>query len=141
MNKRFCLGFIVIAIYVVIYEWAFHGGVLGGAYQATANIWRPQESMMVYMPWMWAGQLLFAFMFCLIFTCLKCQAGVKTGALYGLVIGLLMSSGSLIFYAVLPVPLSLLIWWVVGGLLETVIAGIIFAAIYCAEKQEDEPSV
>ena len=130
MNKRFCLGFVVIAIFVVIYEWIFHGGVLAGLYEATASIWRPAESMGAFMPWMMAGQLLFAFVFCLLFVCTRCQTNIKDGASYGLLIGLLMSAASLIYYAVLPIPFELLLWWVVGGIVESVLAGIIFALIY-----------
>ena len=133
MNKRFWFGFIVVVIYVILYEWGFHGGILESAYKATASVWRPEESMQAFMPWMMTGQLLFSFVFCLLFTFTRCQTNIKDGISYGLVIGLLMSSASLIYYTVLPIPLSLLVWWVLGGVLETCIAGALFASVYQRE--------
>lgn len=130
MNKRFCLGFIIVAIYIVIYEWIFHGMILKGAYTATAHLWRPETDMQSYFIWMLAGQLLFAFIFCLLFTFTRCQTNLKGGATYGLVLGLLMSSVSLVYYSVMPIPMALMVGWILGGLLEAIIAGVIFALIY-----------
>lgn len=129
-NKRFWLACVVMVIYVFVYEWVLHGGLLSGIYQSTPQVWRPQESMPAFMPWMMAGQVLFACVFCWLFTCTTCPSTVKGGAMYGLVVGLLMSAVSLIYYAVLPISLTLLIYWVIGGVLETVIAGIILSRIY-----------
>ena len=86
--------------------------------------------MQSFFMWMLMGQLLFAFMFCLIFTFTRCQTTIKDGATYGLAIGFLMSSISLIYYAVLPIPMALLVWWIAGGIIETIIAGGLFACIY-----------
>lgn len=133
MTTRFWLGFIALAIYIVLYEWLFHGGILGGLYQATASVWRPEADMQDYFLWMLSGQLLFAFIFCLLFICTRCQANIKDGATYGLLIGLLMASGSLAYYAVLPIPLTLLAWWILGGLIEAIIAGALFGWIYTRE--------
>lgn len=130
MNKRFFLGFMIVAIYIVIYEWIFHGMILKGAYTATASLWRPEADMNTYFLWMLAGQLLFAFIFCLLFTFTRCHANIKDGATYGLVIGLLMSSVSLIYYAVMPIPIALMLGWIMGSLIETTIAGIVFALVY-----------
>lgn len=129
-NKRFWLAFIVIAVYIVIYEWVFHGGMLKGLYDATASVWRPEETMEAFMPWMMFGQLLFAFAFCCLYSCSTCQGSLKSGACYGAVIGLLMGSVSLIYYAVLPISLELLGAWLVGGMIETVIGGVILSRVY-----------
>lgn len=130
MNKRFWLGFIVVAIFIFIYEWLFHGMILKDAYTATATLWRPEADMQSYFPWMLGGQVLFAFIFCLLFTFTRCQANFKDGATYGLVIGLLMSSVSIVYYAVMPIPMTLMVSWILGGLIETITAGVIFALIY-----------
>ncbi len=129
-NKRFWWAWVVVSIYIIFYEWAFHGGILAGLYESTASIWRPEDDMPQYIGWMMAGQLLFSVVFCWLYTCTQCQSSVKDGACYGLVIGLMMSSASFIYYAVLPIPLSLFVLWVIGGVIETVVAGMILYWVY-----------
>ncbi|MGH1439977.1 MAG: hypothetical protein ACRBBR_07710 [Cellvibrionaceae bacterium] len=138
MNKRFWLGFIIVAVFITLYEWVFHGIMLKGDYIATAHLWRPEAEMESYFAWMFAGQLLFSFIFCLLFTFTRCQTNFKDGATYGLVIGLLMSSVSLVYYAVMPIPMSLLAGWILGGIIETIIAGAIFALVYIRTQHKDE---
>jgi len=138
MNKRFWLGFIIVAVFIVVYEWIFHGLILKGDYMATASLWRPEAEMESYFLWMLAGQLLFAFIFCLLFTFTRCQTNFKDGATYGLVVGLLMSSVSLIYYAVMPVPMSLMVGWILGGIIETIIAGAIFALVYIRTQDQEK---
>lgn len=138
MNKRFWLGFIIVAVFIVMYEWLFHGVMLKGDYTATAHLWRPPVEMESYLAWMFAGQLLFSFIFCLLFTFTRCQTNFKDGATYGLVVGLLMSSVSLVYYAVMPIPMSLMVGWILGGIIETIIAGVIFALVYTRTQHKDE---
>lgn len=128
-NKRFWLAFVVIAVYVVIYEWVFHGGVLISLYEATASVWRPEDDFAGVMQWMFLGQILFAFAFCWLYTCTRCDASIKSGACYGFIVGLMASATSLIYYSVLPITLSLTFAWIAGGLIESVIAGIILSRI------------
>ena len=49
---------------------------------------------------------------------------------YGILIGLLFVGNNLIMYAVQPLPAKLVIIWIVGGIIEAAIAGLILAAIY-----------
>ncbi|MDQ6989444.1 MAG: hypothetical protein Q9M19_06135, partial [Mariprofundaceae bacterium] len=56
--------------------------------------------------------------------------GLQGGACFGLMVGLLMAAPHLITYAVQPIPASLIGTWIVGGLLEAVLAGVIVASIY-----------
>ena len=54
---------------------------------------------------------------------------LAVGARYGLLVGLLMSSTSLIFYAVMPLPLNLVLAWIGGGIVEIVLAGVVLALL------------
>ncbi len=127
--KRLALSSAIIFIFVFFFEWAFHGMLLRPFYEASAELWREQEAMKTYFMWMLAGQLLFTIMFCAIYLKLQPNPSITSGAFYGLLVGLLMSSTSVIFYSVMPLPLGLLASWIAGAILETVIAGTLLGAI------------
>lgn len=129
MNKKSIIATVVVVIFVQIYEFIVHVGALSGVYDSLASVWRPEESMESYMPWMMLGQVLFAIMFVVVYCCSRCKDGVKQGALFGLYVGLLMSSASFVFYAVLPITINLMFAWIVTGIIETVLMGIILAVL------------
>ncbi|MFQ5865652.1 MAG: hypothetical protein ACE5IW_10520, partial [bacterium] len=119
--------FVVYFVLSIIVHWV----LLKGAYEATADVWRPQTEMNAYMPILWVTQLVVSFLFVFIYTKGYEGKGIMEGVRYGLWIGLLMSIpmafGS---YASLPIPLGLAIRWLVFGLVEFIILGIVAAAIY-----------
>ncbi len=127
LNKRFIIAAIVMIIFVQIYEFAIHAGALSGLYGSLASVWRPEEDMQSFMPWMILGQVLFAIMFCVLYTCSKCRNTVSQGVTFGLIVGVLFSSASLIFYAVLPITFNLMIMWVITGIIECVLMGLILS--------------
>ena len=53
--------------------------------------------------------------------------GVRFGAVVGVLIGFPMSYG---MYAMLPIPHSLALQWLVYGLIQTILMGITAAAVY-----------
>lgn len=128
--KRFGIAVIAVFVFIFIFEMVFHGMLLGETYKTTAQLWRPESEMEAYMPWMLGGQLLFSVMFCYIYTFAAKCTGMMEGVRYGLLIGLLMASTNIIFYSVQPLPLDLVVIWIVGGLLETALAGALMASIY-----------
>ena len=127
-TKRYLLTSLIVFAFIFIFEWIFHGMFLKDMYMATASLWRPQGQCV----WnaMLTAQILFAFVFTFIFTKGYENKGIAEGARYGLLIGLLFVPNHLIFYAVQPLPFNLILAWIIGGLVETILAGIILAAIY-----------
>src|SRR5262245_1590449 len=95
----------------------------------TADFWRTQDDMSNHMHWMILGQIIFAFLFCYVFTKGYENRGIGEGARYGWWIGLLFAAPNLIMYAVQPLPPILYVGWAVGFLIEATIAGMIRAAI------------
>ena len=126
--KRFILASLAVFVFIFIYEWLFHGLLLKDMYTATASLWRPQGQCIF--PAMLAGQILFPLIFTFIFTKGYENKGLAEGARYGLLIGLLFVPNHLIFYAVQPLPLNLVAAWIIGGLAEMILAGMILAAVY-----------
>ena len=128
--KRYIISSIVVAAFVFVYDWIFHGMCMKDIYMATAYLWRPKEVMMQYMPWMTLGQVSFAFIFSYIFLKGYENKGIMEGVRYGLLIGLLFVPATLIDYAVLPYPPKLIIYWDIGTFIELSLAGVILAKVY-----------
>jgi len=129
-TKRFISAIIAVFTFVFIYEWILHGGLLAGIYESTPALWRTKAEMPRYMIWLMLGQLVFTIMFCYIFLKGYENKGLMEGVRYGILIGLLFIGPDMIFYAVQPLPVNLVVYWCIGGLIEMTIAGVILAAIY-----------
>ncbi|MBP7734572.1 MAG: hypothetical protein KA369_01235 [Spirochaetes bacterium] len=127
--KRYIIASVVVFVVLQAIDWLVHGVLLASWYQEIKGLWRPD--MMNYMWLMMLGSLFFSFMFVFIFTKSYESRGVAEGARYGLLIGLLMNvTGMLGAYAMYPIPFGLAAIWLVYGIIELVIAGMITAVIY-----------
>ncbi len=106
-----------------------HVVLLMGAYEATANVWRPMEEMKMSVSL--ARVAVYALLFVFIFTKGYEGEGVLEGARYGLWIGLLIwIPMAYTFYNVLPIPYSLAFKWWVFGTIQNIICGVVAALIY-----------
>jgi len=76
------------------------------------------------------GQFIFSAFFVIIFTKGYEGKGWQEGFRYGLLIGPLVVAGFFIFYAVTPMPISLMWSWIVGGLIQSILGGIFTSLIY-----------
>ena len=129
MNKqRYLLASLAVFVFVFVFEWVFHGSFLKGIYEQTAHLWRPKTDC--HMPVIIAAQLMFSFIFGFIFLKGYENKGIMEGVRYGVLIGLLAIPANLISYAVMPLPIDLVVLWCTGGLIELILAGAILAAVY-----------
>lgn len=126
--KRYVSASIAVFVFIFLYEWVFHGILLKPVYNATQHLWRAQEDCVFWA--MLLGQFLFPFIFAYIFTKGYEKKGIAEGIRFGVVIGLLFVPSNLIYYAVQPLPGSLVLAWCFGGIIEMAIAGAILAAVY-----------
>ena len=129
-KKRLTLGAFAVYIFLFAFEWIYHGVFMESAYAQTGILWRPKSEMAAYLPFLFFGQLLFAFVFSYIFAKGHENKGIPEGFRYGLWIALLVNAGKLTMYAVAPYPASMMISWVVANFLELGLAGAVLAALY-----------
>jgi len=127
-NKRYVLASLMVFVFIFVFEWFFHGVLLHDLYTQTQNLWRAKED--VIMPAMFLGQLTFPFIFTFIFIKGYENKGIGEGIRYGILIGLLFIPSNLIYYAVMPLPFVLVGLWILGGLIEMILAGAIVSIIY-----------
>lgn len=127
-TKRYLIASLAVFAFIFIYEWVFHGMLLKPIYEQTSHLWRPPEECVTWA--MLGGQLIFPFILARIFLKGYENKGLAEGARFGLLIGLLFVPGNLIFYAVQPLPLNLVLYWSVGGIIEMTGCGLILAALF-----------
>ena len=134
MNKKnFILTSIVVFVVYEVVNSIIHFLILSGAYQALAEVWRPD--MMQKMWIVYVTALIFSFLFVYIFSKGYEGRGIQEGIRYGLIIGLLMNVvGMFNQYAVYPLPFGLVIQWFIYGVIQFILCGIVAAALYKPAK-------
>lgn len=131
MNKTFWIGFVVVFVVAQIIGFLVHGLWLQGTYQALAAVFRPEAEISSMMWLMMAGSVVTLFLFCLIFTKGYEGKGIGEGIRYGLLIGLFMSVPmALDQFVVYPITAELAAIWFITGVINFMILGAVFAAIY-----------
>ncbi len=133
-GKALLISFIVISIYIVIYETVFHGTCMKSIYEATASSWRPKAEMESMIHWLMLGQIIFAAAFTIIFAKGYEGDGIAEGIRYGLLMGVFVAAPNLIWYAVAPYPGIMISKWMFGALIEMTIGGVILSFTYKAKE-------
>ncbi len=125
--KKFFFAFIAAWIFIFMFGWFFHAVLLKDTYAALPQgFQRSDTDFKSHFGWLVAGQLVFAFMFTLIFA----SGGVGGGVKLGIMVAFLGIGTHLIAYAVQPFPGNLMVYWSMGALVEMAIVGAIVGAIY-----------
>ena len=128
--KKFILASIAVTIFIMVFDFLFHGMYMTSAYEQTTSLWRPHETMNDYMVWMIFGQIIVSVGFVALFTKAFKRGGIVEGAIYGLLVAIIFIGNNLIMYAVAPYPMSMVVSWIIGLTIELILAGTIVALIY-----------
>jgi len=135
--KKVLIGSAAVFVAMSIMDYLIHGVLLAPAYQATANLWRPdmQSLMWIFTVITLIGSFFFSFIFSKGYE----GNGVAEGARYGLYIGIWMSLGMAYgTYGMIAIPYSMAIQWFLYGVIEYLIGGIILALVF--GKKEAAPA-
>lgn len=134
--RRWGLAVLGAFAVLVIGDYLIHEVWLGAFYRQTAAWWRPGSEMKALMPLMLAGQLTLAALLTLIYA-KGYEAGKGTlgqGFRFGVLTGLLLFlPKSFMLFFVYPYPVSLVLNWFIGGMIETTMAGLIIGQLYVPE--------
>jgi len=139
--KKFFFAFIAAFIFIFFFGWFFHEVLLKDTYaQLPSGLSRSADDFKSHFGWLVLGQLVFAFMFALIFASGFTGiprwpgfpgGGVGSGVKLGIMLAFLGIGGhALITYATQPFPGNLIVYWSIGALVEMAIVGAIVGAIY-----------
>jgi hypothetical protein len=124
--KRLVLAVVAVFVGFWVTSFLIHGVWLNPIYKETMNLWRSEEEMTKHMGWMFLGQLLWSVAFVVIWSkSFSAMNSLCGSCLYGLLMGLFMESNSLIMYCVQPMPGSLIAKWIVAGVAQGVLMGML----------------
>jgi len=110
---------VIVAIYVVMeaMDFLIHKVLLSKAYAVSAQLWRPEAEMRMYLMFFFA--FIFVVCFVLVFTRFFKEKSVKTGALYALIFGIgtgvSMEYGT---YSFMPIPYYIALSWFLASIVE-----------------------
>lgn len=133
--KRWLFASLAVLVVIAALDMVINSVLLTGLYQQTASVWRPPEEMQRRMWLFGVGYLIFAPFFTLIYAkgYEPDKSGLGQGLRYGLYMGLVLSvMQNLIWYTVLPIPGVLAFYWFLGGMVESIAAGVAAGLIYRA---------
>jgi hypothetical protein len=129
MLKRYLLSVVIVFILWSVLDFVLHGVILSQAYQATAQLWRSMEEMKTGL--MYLSSLLTAAAFVGAYALLAADKSVKTGTLYGIMMGLFsgipMALGS---YSYMPITCYIALVWFCGSVILMTLAGLCIGAIF-----------
>ena len=132
-TKRWLLASVAIVVVIGVLEFLIHGVLLSDMYRQTAAVWRSEAEMQKMMWVFWAGILVFAPFFVLIYAkgYEKGKPGLGQGLRYGLYVGVMLSvMNSFGWYVLLPIPLALAFYWFLAILVEFIAAGVTAGLVY-----------
>ena len=132
--KRLILSLIGVVLFVIAFDFLFHGIVLKNMYELTKFIWRPEPKMGA----MLFSQLSFSLAMGAMYVYLQRQcdqhantcSGCKLGVVFGVGVGLILGAVKIGSYCYLPIPLSLVISWVGLSVLKCIGVGCILGVLY-----------
>lgn len=130
-TKRLLLAIATVFAGAWLTDFLIHGVLLRGDYLASQNLWRSDVEMQAHCGWIFAGEILAAAMFVLIYAkgfaaqnCLRCAC------IYGACMGVFNQAASLISYAVEPLPGLLVAKWFCCGVAQAVLMGAVVFFVY-----------
>ena len=132
MDRRFWISGVVAFIVFYLLSFVVHELMLGNEYRQMPQLFRSEDTMMSYMPFMVLAQLLMAFAFVWIY-----RQGISQGAswlMQGVRFGIAAALFAtvpmyLIYYALQPWPGTLVVKQILLQTISTVIVGIVVAWI------------
>ena len=126
--KRVILAVLAVFVAWQLLDFVIHGLILMKTYQETASLWRPMNDMKMGL--MRLVGLVAATVFTVIYAGFIHEKSVANGLKYGLIFGVgAGASMGLGTYCVMPIPWVLALGWLVGTVVETVVAGVLVGCI------------
>jgi hypothetical protein len=132
--KRLVLAIVVAFVIIFGTDFLIHGFWLNPDYEATKQLWRPEGEMQTRFHWMLFAQLLCAATFVIIWAKGFAGRDIATGITFGLLMGLFLGIWAIINYVVMPLPGAIATKWVLAGVVQCVLLGIVTALIYKPEQ-------
>ena len=132
MNKKFLISTVVLFVVSMLIGFVVHGVLLHGDYGQLPNLYRTEEAQMGYFGWMLAAHVMIAASFVWIYVQGRNdKPWLAQGVRFGIAVALLMTIPFyLIYYAVMPLPSTLVMKQILFDTPGVVIMGVVVAWLY-----------
>lgn len=127
-KKRYVISVLVTFVFVFLYDFLVHGYLLTDLYNQTAQLWRPEEEYK--MPFMFMSELGFSAVLAYIFTLNYEGKGIGEGIRFGLCMGMFLGAIEIGKYSYMPIPMVLMLSWVLAALLIGLGSGVVLSLVY-----------
>jgi hypothetical protein len=127
--KRLIVAALAVFVSVQVLEFALTTLFMKSANEELASLWRPDMSSKIWL--MYVLSILVALIFAYVFAKGRDGRGLLEGVRFGLLMWLFISvpmNGA--WWVMLPIPLAIVVRWILFGLVEMLVAGILVSAIY-----------
>jgi uncharacterized PurR-regulated membrane protein YhhQ (DUF165 family) len=127
--KRFLVASAVTYVVVQAMELVINNVLMKSANESLMSLWRPNMTSRMWV--MYVVGVIVALLFTYIFVKGREGKGIAEGVRYGIIIWLFVSAPmSVSMWVLLPIPYIIILRWMLYGLLEMLVAGILVAVIY-----------
>ncbi len=132
MNKKFFIAWVVLFIAWMAGDFVVHGALLKSDYLQLARLYRSDTESQAYFHWMLLAHVLMAGAFAWIYARgREAKPWLAQGMRYGVAVALLsVIPGYLIYYAVQPLPGTMVVKQIIFSGILFVVLGIIVAWLY-----------
>jgi hypothetical protein len=127
--KRFFVAGLVTYVVIQAMDFVINEVFMKNANESLKSLWRPNMMSRVWV--MYVVGVLVALLFTYIFVKGREGKGIAEGVRYGIIIWLFVNVPmSVSMWVMLPIPYIIVLRWMLFGLLEMLVAGILVAVIY-----------
>src|SRR5262249_61533247 len=126
----FLFAFIAAFVFLFVFGLLWYATLMHGAHREVPTLLRPEADLKSYFGWLALGQMVMAFFFTLLCVRYVPSGRASTGAMLGILVGLVYAGPHLISFAVQPLTFKILCGWIAGAVIQFTVAGAIVGAIY-----------
>ncbi len=132
MDKKFFIAWVVLFIAWMAGDFVVHGVLLKSDYMQLARLYRSDTESQAYFPWMLLAHVLMAGAFAWIYARgREAKPWMAQGVRYGIAVALLsVVPDYLIYYAVQPLPGTMVLKQIIFSGILVILLGIIVAWLY-----------
>ena len=132
MNKKnMLISGLVVFVASQVLDFIIHEVLMGPAYDATSESWRPDAEMMSLMWIIYLVGLLWAFIFVYLFDRVNSGKGISDGIKFGFCIGLFtVTPMAFNTYATMPITGSIAFSWFGYGMVKVMVVGALLAKVH-----------
>ena len=129
-QRRLAVAIVTAYIADIVFNMVYHGFLTIDSFNSVSDLWRPAGEMQSLMSYCFLGHLILVSIGGVMFARGYENKGNMEGFRFGLLLGLVLASQTIVSFAYLPLPNFILSIFLLGNLLEGVVIGLFLAIAF-----------